>query len=132
MPTFINSAQAQRNRNVWLSVAAFLDVNPLRDLTAHARRIGAASAATAAKAAQAERAALAGGRSMTPRPVTRGESPAHSGPPVTDLNVPKVPTNTSSEMFSGELSNPFGVWVVAGRCLHAFVATSQVRKERRK
>ena len=33
-----------RNRGAWLSIAAALDKNPLRDLADHARRIGQAEA----------------------------------------------------------------------------------------
>lgn len=41
MPNPVTSAL---NRSVWLSIAAALDCNPLRDLSAHARRIGAQAA----------------------------------------------------------------------------------------
>ena len=41
-----------RNRGVWLSIAASLDNNPLRDLADHARRIGQAEAARQARTEQ--------------------------------------------------------------------------------
>lgn len=36
-----------RNRGAWLSIAAALDKSPLRDLSAHARTVGALAAASA-------------------------------------------------------------------------------------
>lgn len=41
-----------RNRGAWLSIAAALDKNPLRDLADHARRLGQAEAARQARTDQ--------------------------------------------------------------------------------
>lgn len=54
-----NAATSTRNRSVWLSIAAALDKNPLRDLSAHARRVAALNELATEAAASGKRSAAA-------------------------------------------------------------------------